>query len=129
MAIKFRIRRRAEAHVAGNIFRRDHLQHAQTIFAVRDEREFRGVDRADLHGARVVERAIGSVEPFELRLFGIGDVDERQAVLAVGHVSVSAREIKPLRVFQRHEAPGINFGFVGSVMSTTLKPSSSVTKA
>ena len=81
--------------------------------------------------ARVsVQLPIGVVKPFEARLFRIGDVNEREAVRAVGDVGISPREIKPLRVFQRHERAGNQLrGFVGSVMSKTLKPSSSVTNS
>ena len=103
---KFRIWHRTKTHCAGNIFRRNHLQDLQPIFAVSHEREFRRIDRADLHRARVIQFFIGVVKPFELRLFGIGNVNERQAIRAIGDVSVSPREIKPLRIAQRHECTG-----------------------
>src|SRR5690606_6074310 len=50
---------RAEALVAGHVFRGDHLHDAQAVFAVGDEGEHGGVDGTDLHGAGVVERAVG----------------------------------------------------------------------
>jgi len=97
---------RAEARALRHVLRRNHLNDAQSVFAVRDQREHRGVHRTDLHGARVIERPIGVKQTLQPRLFRIADVNERQPVLAVRHVSISPRQIESLRVLERDERAG-----------------------
>ena len=94
-----RIWPRTESLRAGHRVGRNQLDHAQSIFAVGDKRKLGGVDAADLHRARVVERAAGVkhlVEPRALRIF---DIDNRQTFRTIGDISVSARDV---------EAPGIS---------------------
>ena len=107
---KFGIRARAEAHELGNVLRRYHLKDAQSIFSVGHQREHRRVDGADLHGAGVVQRAGGVVHSLQLRFLRIRDVDESESFGAVGHISVSAGEIKALSVLQRHHGAGDKSG-------------------
>ena len=76
----------------------------------------------------IIQRAVGIVNPFELR-FRDSNVDESKTVRAVRHIGISASEIKPLGMLQRHGGVGNQLRMRGSVISTTFKPSSSVTNA
>ena len=91
---QFRIRPRAESLRAGNGVGRNQLDDAQSIFAIGDERELRGVDATDLHRARVIERAARVEHLIESRSLRIFDVDNRQAFRTVRDVGISARDIE-----------------------------------
>src|SRR5436309_15513104 len=56
---QFRIRSRTESLRAGNCVRRNQLHNAQSVSSVSNERELRRAHAADLHRARVVQRAAG----------------------------------------------------------------------
>ena len=91
---QFRIRSRAESLRAGDGIGRNQLDDAQSIFAIGDERELRGVDAPDLHRARVIERAAGVEHLIEARALRIFHIDDRQAFRAVRDIGVSARDIE-----------------------------------
>ena len=101
---QFRIWPRTESLRARNGVGRNQLDHSQSIFAIGDERELRGVHTADLHRARVVQRAARVEHLIESRALRIFDIDNRQAFRTVGDIGVSARDIEPAGMSQPNES-------------------------
>ena len=96
-----RIRSRTEALRAGDGVGRNQLHDAQAVLAVGDERKLRRVDAADLHRARVVERAAGVEHLVEARSLRIFHVDDRETFRAIRDVGVSARDVEPAGIRSR----------------------------
>src|SRR5271155_1924668 len=102
----------AEAVRIGRIFRRQNLQHAQTIAAVRDEREGAGVHHADLDVLRVVDLSVAGEHLIELRLLWFLNIHDGDAFPSACDVSVRARDVDIARVGERHDGARKHAGMV-----------------
>ena len=88
--------RGAESSSAGDGIWRDQLEDSKAVFAIGDKGVHRGVDGADLDGAGVVQLAAGVEYLVNLRVLGILDLNDGEAVWAVCDIGISAGEIESI---------------------------------
>src|SRR5207245_1854927 len=95
-------RSRTEAGISRHRFRRSQLQDAQAILAVRHVSKQTRVGHRDLHLMRIVELTSRVVRLIEARLLRILNVDDRDAILTVGNVSIRSRDVNVVSVRERN---------------------------
>ena len=87
---------------AGNGIGRNQLNDAQSIFAVRDERELRRINATDLHRPRIVQRAARIEHLIDERPPRIFNIDNGQSFRPVRDIGISAGDIQAARMLKPH---------------------------
>jgi hypothetical protein len=85
---------------SGGRFGVGQLQYAQAVVPVGDVGIKAGVGHRYFDLMHIVKLPIGVVHLIEARLFGLLDVDDGDAIFAIGDVGVSARHIHVVRVIE-----------------------------